>query len=326
MLSRRRLGAELEVGEIGLGCMGMSAFYAGADEAESEATIQAALDLGVDLIDTADMYGAGANERLVGRAIAGRRDEVVLATKFGQVRGPQGEPAGVRGDPDYVRQACHGSLERLGVDHVDLLYQHRVDPGVAIEETVGAMAELVDAGKVRYLGLSEARPRQRSVARRPCTRSLPSRPSTRCGRATSRTRCCRPSRARHRVRRLRAAWARVSYRPVPLAADLDETDARRNHPRFRDENLRRNRALVEPLVELAGRKGVTPGQLALAWVLRRGDEVVPIQGTTRREHLEENLGASKIELSAEELKRLDAAIPKGATAGDRYPDMSTIDT
>ena len=326
MLSRRKLGAELEVGEIGLGCMGMSAFYAGADEAESVVTIRAALDRGVDLIDTADMYGAGANERLVGRAIEGRREEVLLATKFGQVRGPEGAPAGVRGDPEYVREACHASLDRLGVDHVDLLYQHRVDPRVPIEETVGAMAELVDAGKVRYLGLSEASPAtiRRAQSAHPITAvqteySLWTRDVEHEVLST--------------VRELGIGF--VAYAPLGRGfltgrfrtpADLDETDSRRNHPRFREENFGRNRALVERVVELAGRKGVTAGQLALAWVLHRGDAVVPIPGTTRREHLEENLGAAEVALSADDLERLDAAVPKGATAGDRYPDMSSIDT
>jgi aryl-alcohol dehydrogenase-like predicted oxidoreductase len=326
LLSRRKLGRELELAEIGLGCMGMSAFYAGADEAESVATIRAALDRGVELIDTADMYGAGANERLVGKAIASRRDEVVLATKFGQVRGPEGQAAGVRGDPEYVRSACDASLERLGVDHVDLLYQHRVDPDVPIEETVGAMAELVAAGKVRHLGLSEA------------------------GSAT-----IRRGHAVHPIAALQteySLWTRdvedevlptvrelgigfVAYAPLGRGfltgrfrtrEDLDEADSRRNHPRFREQNFERNRGLVDRVVEFAERKGVTPAQLALAWVLHRGDGVVPIQGTTRREHLEQNLAAAAIALSADELERLDAAVPKGATAGDRYPDMSSIDT
>jgi aryl-alcohol dehydrogenase-like predicted oxidoreductase len=324
--SRRTLGAGLEVGELGLGCMGMSAFYAGADEAECVATINEAIDRGVTLIDTADMYGAGANERLVGGAISGRRDEVVLATKFGQVRGPKGEPAGVCGDPEYVHQACDASLERLGVDHVDLLYQHRVDPDVPIEETVGAMAELVSGGKVRHLGLSEAGAEtiRRAHATHPITAlqteySLWTRDVE--------------DEILPTVRELGVGF--VAYAPLGRGFltgrfhtldDLDESDSRRNHPRFRDENFARNRALVDRVVELAGEKGVTPSQLALAWVLNRGRDIVPIQGTTRREHLRENLAATEIELTAEEVARLDEALPKGATAGQRYPDMSSIES
>jgi aryl-alcohol dehydrogenase-like predicted oxidoreductase len=321
----RTLGTELEVGAIGLGCMGMSAFYGDADERESVETIRRALDLGVTMFDTADMYGAGANERLVGRAIAGRRAEVVIATKFGQVRGPSGEPLGVRGDPEYVRQACDASLERLGVERIDLYYQHRVDPRVAIEETVGAMAELVAAGKVGHLGLSEA---AASTIRR--------------------------AHAVHPISALEteySLWARevedeilptvrelgvgfVAYSPLGRGfltgrfqrpEDVPDGDSRRNHPRFQGENFERNLALVDRVREIAAAKRVEPAQLALAWVLHRGDDVVPIPGTTTRRHLEQNLAAAAIELDEQDLARLDQAAPKGITAGDRYPDMSPIE-
>jgi aryl-alcohol dehydrogenase-like predicted oxidoreductase len=321
----RTLGEQLEVAEIGLGCMGMSAFYAGAEEAESIATIQRALDLGVTLLDTADMYGAGANERLVGRAIEGRRDAVVLATKFGQVRGPQGEPRGVRGDPEYVRQACDASLDRLGVDYIDLYYQHRVDSDVAIEETVGAMAELVDAGKVRHLGLSEAGVEtiRRAHAVHPIT-ALESEYSlwTRGVEAE-----ILPT-----VRELGIGF--VAYAPLGRGfltgrfrepGDLAPEDARHNHPRFQGENFERNLALVETVRELAAERSVEPGQLALAWVRHRGDDVVPIPGTARREHLEQNLAATEIALGESDLARLDESMPDGVTAGDRYADMSGVE-
>jgi aryl-alcohol dehydrogenase-like predicted oxidoreductase len=320
----RLLGSELEVGEIGLGCMGMSAFYAGAEEAESLATIELAVDRGVTLFDTADMYGAGANERLLGRALAGRRDVVVIATKFGQVRGPQGEPAGVRGDPEYVREACERSLERLGLDHIDLYLQHRVDPAVPIEETVGAMAELVAAGKVRHLGLSEAAAGtvRRAHAVHPITAL-----------ETEYSLWTRDVEAEilPTVRELGIGF--VAYSPLGRGFltdrfrspdDLDAADSRRTHPRFREENFARNRALVERLRDLAAKKGVTPGQLALAWVLHRGPDVVPIPGTTRRSHLEENVAATEIALDDAELARLDEAAPPGAAVGDRYADMSSI--
>jgi aryl-alcohol dehydrogenase-like predicted oxidoreductase len=305
--------------------MGMSAFYAGAEEAESIATIQRALDLGVTLLDTADMYGAGANERLVGRAIEGRRDAVVLATKFGQVRGPQGEPRGVRGDPEYVRQACDASLDRLGVDYIDLYYQHRVDSDVAIEETVGAMAELVDAGKVRHLGLSEAGVEtiRRAHAVHPIT-ALESEYSlwTRGVEAE-----ILPT-----VRELGIGF--VAYAPLGRGfltgrfrepGDLAPEDARHNHPRFQGENFERNLALVETVRELAAERSVEPGQLALAWVRHRGDDVVPIPGTARREHLEQNLAATEIALGESDLARLDESMPDGVTAGDRYADMSGVE-
>jgi aryl-alcohol dehydrogenase-like predicted oxidoreductase len=321
----RTLGESLEVAEIGLGCMGMSAFYAGAEEAESIATIERALDFGVTMLDTADMYGAGANERLVGRAVSGRRDAVVIATKFGQVRGPQGEPRGVRGDAEYVREACDASLARLGVEHIDLYYQHRVDPNVPIEETVGAMAELVATGKVRHLGLSEASAEtiRRAHAVHPIT-ALESEYSlwTRGVEAE-----ILPT-----VRELGIGF--VAYSPLGRGFltgrwadpdDLPPEDSRRNHPRFQGQNFERNLVLVDRVRALAAAKAVEPGQLALAWVLHRGSEVVPIPGTARREHLEQNVAATEIELDDSELARLDEAAPIDATAGDRYADMSSVE-
>jgi aryl-alcohol dehydrogenase-like predicted oxidoreductase len=322
----RRLGAELEVAEIGLGCMGMSAFYSGADERESIATIHHALDRGVTLLDTADIYGGGNNERLVGRAVARRREQVVVATKFGQVRGPRGEPANVRGDPAYVREACERSLKRLGIDHIDVYYQHRVDRDVPIEETVGAMAALVAEGKVRHLGLSEAAP---STIRRAQTVHPITALQTEYSLWTRDVeREILPT-----VRELGIGF--VAYAPLGRGFltgrfrspdDLDPDDSRRSHPRFRDQNLERNRGLVERVRELAVEKSVTPGQLALAWVLHRGEDIVPIPGTTRRAHLDENLAAADIPLSEDDVARLDAAVPPGATAGRRYPDMSLIES
>jgi aryl-alcohol dehydrogenase-like predicted oxidoreductase len=324
-METRRLGTEgLEVSALGLGCMGMSEFYGTTDEGEAVATIRRALDVGVTFLDTADMYGRGANEELVGTAIRGRRDEVVLATKFGQWRGDDGS-RGVRGDPEYVRQALDASLRRLGVGHVDLYYQHRVDFTVPIEETVGALAELVRAGKVRYLGLSEASPAtlRRAHAVHPIsalqteyslwTRDPEDGPLPAC-------------------RELGVGF--VAYSPLGRGflsgrlrspEDLEEGDFRRNNPRFQGDNFRRNLELVERVEELAAEKGCTPSQLALAWVLSRGDDVVPIPGTKRRSYLEENAGAVEVELTADDLESLEEAFPKGATAGERYPDMSTID-
>ena len=321
----RRLGGGLEVAEVGLGCMGMSAFYSGAEESESVATIQRALDRGVELIDTADMYGAGANERLVGRAIADRREQAVVATKFGQVRGPRGEPAGVRGDPEYVHEACDASLERLGLDRIDLYYQHRVDRSVPVEETVGAMAELVAEGKVRFLGLSEAG--ADTIRRAHAVHPI-------AALQTEYSLWTRDVEAEilPTVRELGIGF--VAYAPLGRGFltgrfrepdDLDEGDSRRNHPRFRDTNFARNLELVDRVRELAVERSVTPGQLALAWVLHRGDDVVPIPGTSRRDHLEENLAAAEIELGEDNLARLEAAAPRGATAGERYADMSLIE-
>jgi aryl-alcohol dehydrogenase-like predicted oxidoreductase len=306
--------------------MGMSEFYGSADEDEAIATIHRALELGVTFLDTADMYGPFTNERLVGRAIAGRRDEVELATKFGNVRGENGERLGIRGDADYVRQSCDASLERLGVDHIDLYYQHRVDQTVEIEETVGAMKELVDAGKVRHLGLSEASPEtiRRANAVHPIT-ALQTEYSLW---------------ERHpeeeilpTVRELGIGF--VAYSPLGRgflsgkyrsADDFSEGDFRGALPRFQGENMKRNLELVDRVKEIADEKGVTPGQLALAWVLAQGEDIVPIPGTKRVRYLEENAAAAEISLSPEDLERLDEIAPAGAAAGERYPDMSSIDT
>jgi aryl-alcohol dehydrogenase-like predicted oxidoreductase len=321
-MKRRKLG-QLEVSALGLGCMGMSEFYGTADEGEAIATIHRAIELGVDFLDTADMYGPFTNERLVGRAIAGRRDEVVLATKFGNERREDGSFVGINGRPEYVHEACNASLERLGVDHIDLYYQHRVDNSTPIEETVGAMKELVDAGKVRHLGLSEASPAtiRRAHAVHPIT-ALQSEWSlwTRDPEAE-----VIPT-----VRELGIGF--VAYSPlgrgflsgrIRSVDDLDEKDFRRRGPRFQGENLQRNLDLVAQVEAIAAEKGATPSQLALAWVLAQGDDVVPIPGTKRRAYLEENAGAVEIELTDDDLRRLDDVFPEGA-AGDRYPDMSTV--
>ncbi len=324
-MERRTLGEGLEVSAIGLGCMGMSEFYGARDEAEALATIGRALELGVNFLDTADMYGPFTNEKLVGRAIADRREEVVLATKFGNVRGENGEWKGRRGDADYVHQACDASLARLGVDHIDLYYQHRVDEATPIEETVGAMAELVEAGKVRHLGLSEAAPTtiRRAYAVHPITAlqteySLWTRDPE--------------DEILPTVRELGIGF--VAYSPlgrgflsgrIQSVDDLDPDDFRRRNPRFQGENFARNLALVERVREIAEEKGVTPAQLALAWMLSRGDDIVPIPGTKRVRYLEENAGAVGVELTEDDLTRIEEAFPKGATSGDRYPDMSSID-
>jgi aryl-alcohol dehydrogenase-like predicted oxidoreductase len=325
-MDTRTLGREgLTVSAEGLGCMGMSEFYGTADEGEAIRTIHRALELGVTFLDTADMYGPFTNERLVGRAIAGRRDEVVLATKFGNERREDGSWIGINGSPDYVRRACDASLERLGTDHIDLYYQHRVDPDTPIEETVGAMKELVDAGKVRHLGLSEASPEtiRRANAVHPITAlqseySLWSRDPEDAILPT--------------VRELGIGF--VAYSPlgrgfltgaIKTVDDLPEDDFRRHSPRFQGDNFAQNVALVERVEEIAREKGVTPGQLALAWVLAQGEDVVPIPGTKRVAYLEENVAAADIELTPEDLARIDEAAPSGAAAGDRYADMSTID-
>jgi aryl-alcohol dehydrogenase-like predicted oxidoreductase len=325
-MERRRLGGGgLEVSAEGLGCMGMSEFYGSADEAEAKAVIQRALDLGVDFLDTADMYGPFTNERLVGEAVAGHHDEVVVATKFGNVRGRRGERLGVRGDPEYVRQCCEDSLGRLGVERIDLYYQHRVDPDVPIEETVGAMAELVEQGKVAYLGLSEAAPEtiRRAHATHPITAlqteySLWSREPE--------------DEILPTVRELGIGF--VAYSPLGrgfLAGrfraleDLDEDDFRRYSPRFQRDNFEHNLQLLAGVEELASENGVTPAQLALAWVIAQGEDIVPIPGTKRLRYLEENVAAAEIELSEQELRRIAAAAPQGAAAGDRYADMSPVD-
>jgi aryl-alcohol dehydrogenase-like predicted oxidoreductase len=323
-METRTLGS-LTVSALGLGCMGMSEFYGQGDDNESVATIQAFLDAGGTLLDTADMYGPFTNEMLVGRAIAGRRDEAVIATKFGNERRPDGSWVGINGSPEYVRAACDGSLQRLGVDYIDLYYQHRVDRTVPIEDTAGAMAELVQAGKVRYLGLSEA------------------------GADT-----VRRAHAVHPISALQSEyslWERepetkvfpvleelgigfVPYSPLGRGfltgqlrspEDFAADDFRRHSPRFQGENFTRNLELVDRVKELADQKGCTPAQLALAWLLAQGEHIVPIPGTKNRERLRENLGALDVELTAEDLRRVDELAPAGVAAGDRYPDMGTID-
>jgi aryl-alcohol dehydrogenase-like predicted oxidoreductase len=326
-MKTRALGGQgLRVSAEGLGCMGMSEFYGRTDEDEAIATIHRALELGVTLLDTADMYGPFTNEKLVGGAIADRRDGVVLATKFGNERREDGSWVGINGKPEYVRSACEASLSRLGVDHIDLYYQHRVDKGVPIEETVGAMAELVSEGKVRYLGLSEASPQtiERAHAVHPISAlqteySLWSRDPEEEILPT--------------VRELGIGF--VAYSPLGRGflsgrykkpEDLPEEDFRRHHPRFQGENFKRNLELVERIEEIAREKRVSAGQLALAWVLSRGEDVVPIPGTKRRSFLEENVAAAEIDLSENERARIDDAAPVGATAGERYANMSTIDS
>ncbi|GGT08657.1 aldo/keto reductase [Streptomyces tanashiensis] len=316
----RHLGS-LAVSAQGLGCMGMSHGYGASDDAQSIATLHHALDLGVTLLDTADFYGAGHNEELIGRAVAGRRDQVVLATKFGFAN-RLGEPVRVRGDAAYVRQACEASLRRLGVDHIDLYYQHRVDPQVPIEETVGAMAELVQAGKVRHLGLSEAGAHtlRRAHAVHPIT-ALQSEWSlwTRDLEAEIAPVCRELGIGLVPFSPLGRGFLTGRYSSVD---ELSETDMRRGQPRFADGNLERNLAIVAQLNELAEAKGVTTGQLALAWVQHRGDDVVPIPGTRRQRYLEENLAALAIELSAEELAAIEAAAPAEEIAGTRYDATS----
>ncbi|MBB3086182.1 aldo/keto reductase [Geodermatophilus sabuli] len=332
-MEKRTLG-DLVVSAQGLGCMGMSEFYGTGDQAEAEATIRRALDLGVTFLDTADMYGPFTNERLVGRAIAGRRGEVVLATKFGNERGEDGSFRGINGRPDYVRRACDASLQRLGVDVIDLYYQHRVDTAVPVEDTWGALRELVEAGKVRHVGISEAAPEtiRRAHAVTPVTA----------------------------VQTEYSLWTRdpeddgvlatcaelgigfVAYSPlgrgflsgqIRSLDDLAPDDFRRRNPRFQGEAFARNLELVDRVREIADEKGVTGGQLALAWVMAqsgrdRGDganpTIVPIPGTKRVGYLEENAAAADVRLSDDDLRRIDEAAPAGATAGDRYPDMSSV--
>ena len=326
-MKTRKLGNQgLEVSELGLGCMGMSEFYGSGDEQEAIATIHHALNLGVNFLDTADMYGPFTNEKLVGRAIKDRRDRVILATKFGNVRSAEGGWLGINGKPEYVRQSCDESLQRLGVDVIDLYYQHRVDVTVPIEETVGAMAELVQQGKVRYLGLSEAAP------------------------AT-----IRRAQAIHPISALQteySLWSRdpedeilptlrelgigfVPYSPlgrgfltgaIASPDDFAPDDFRRISPRFQGENFAKNLELVEQVKAIATEKGITAGQLALAWLLAQGDDIVPIPGTKRRKYLEENIGAATVTLTAEDIHRINAVAPQGIAAGDRYPaqNMSAL--
>ncbi|HEU4557045.1 MAG TPA: aldo/keto reductase [Longimicrobium sp.] len=323
-MEKRKLGGQgLVVSAQGLGCMGMSEFYGPGDEAESIATIHRALDLGINFLDTADMYGPHTNEELVGRAIRGRRGEVVLATKFGVVRDPSNPNVrGISGRPEYVRKSCDGSLRRLGVDYIDLYYQHRVDPDVPIEETVGAMSRLVEEGKVRFIGLSEA------------------------GAET-----IRRAHATHPVTALQSEyslWSRdiedeiipairelgiglVAYSPlgrgfltgaIKNPDDLAEDDFRRNSPRFQGENFQKNLDLVRHIEQIAAAKGCTPSQLALAWVMAKGDDVVPIPGTKRRKYLEENAAAVDVELTADDLARIDEIAPQDVAAGTRYPEAA----
>lgn len=324
-MKRRELGSQgLTVSEIGLGCMGMSEFYGNSDTQSNVDVIHRTIDLGANHLDTADMYGPFRNEELVGKAIVGRRDEVIIATKFGNVRGQGGEFLGVRGDPEYVRQSCEASLARLNIETIDLYYQHRVDTKVPIEETVGAMAELVREGKVRYLGLSEA-----SAA---------------------------TIRRAHKVHPISALqseyslWTRdpedeifdtitelgigfVAYSPLGRGfltgqfrevSDLSENDGRKRHPRFKEENFNKNLKLVEQVKTLAKSKGVTPAQIALSWVLAQNPNIVTIPGTRSISRLEDNIAASMVTLTRQELEEIDSLFPKGITAGDRYPDMSTV--
>jgi len=326
-MQTRTLGRSgLTVSALGLGCMGMSDFYAGRDDTESIATIHHALDRGVTFLDTADMYGPFTNEELVGRAIRGRRGDVVLATKFGNMRSADGAFLGISGAPDYVRAACDASLKRLGVDHIDLYYQHRVDNTVPIEETIGAMAELVRAGKVKHLGMSEAKAEtlRRAAAVHPI--------------AALQTEYSLWSRDVEdeilpTARELGIGF--VPYSPLGRGFltgrfrsfdDLPADDYRRNQPRFQGENFQKNLDLVAHITQLAKTKGCTPSQLALAWLLAQGDDVVPIPGTKRRAYLDENLGALDVTLSADDLRRIDEIAPKGVAAGTRYPEqgMATV--
>lgn len=324
-MQERKLGSlGLKVSAVGLGCMGMSEFYGPSDSSEAINVIHRALELGINFLDTADMYGPFTNEVLVGKAIRSQRDNVVLATKFGNSRGENGEHLGVRGDPNYVRESCNASLRRLGVDVIDLYYQHRVDKNVPIEETIGAMSELVEAGKVRYLGMSEAAPAtiRRAHATFPITAlqteySLWSRDPE--------------DEILQTVKDLGIGF--VAYSPLGRGIltgqirsidDLDGNDARRRYPRFQGENFQKNLDLVEKIIEIANEKGVTPAQLALAWVLKQSDGIVPIPGTRKISRLDENVAAVDVTLTPEDLAAIDAAFPKGATLGDRYAVMDSV--
>lgn len=317
----RRLGrTTVEVSAVGLGCMGMSEFYGPRDDEQSIATMHHALDIGINFLDTADVYGMGHNEQLVGRAIKNRRDEVVLATKFGNVRDAQGNWVDVNGRPDYVKQACDVSLRRLGVDHIDLYYQHRVDTNVPIEETIGAMAELVQAGKVRFLGLSEAAPatirrayKVHPIAALQTEYSLWTRDPEQDVLPT--------------CRELGITF--VAYSPlgrgflsgtIQRPEDLAPDDYRRNTPRFQGDNLRKNIELADRVRRIAGEKSCTPSQLALAWLLAQGEDIVPIPGTKRRKYLDENAGAVSLKLQARDLERISEELPPGAASGERYSE------
>ena len=327
MMKTRKLGTQGPVvSTLGLGCMGMSEFYGASDEAESIATIDRALSLGVNFLDTADMYGVGKNEELVGRAIRGRRDQVILATKFGNVRGANGEFLGVNGRPEYVTRACEASLKRLGVEHIDLYYQHRVDPNTPIEDTVGAMADLVQKGKVRFLGLSEAAP---ATIRRACKVH----PITALQTEYSLWSRDPEGEILQTCRQLGIGF--VAYSPLgrgfltgrfKAPEDIPVDDWRRRHPRFEGENFARNLHLAATVKQIAEEIACTPAQLALAWVLAQGQEIVPIPGTKHIRYLEENVGALKVSLTDEQLRRLDAAFPVGVPAGARYHEqgMRTI--
>jgi aryl-alcohol dehydrogenase-like predicted oxidoreductase len=321
MLPRRKLGANgPEVAALALGCMGMSEFYGPADEAEAIATIHQAIERGVNLLDTADVYGQGHNERLVGRAIRDHRDRVLVATKFGNIRDRNGRWIGVNGRPEYVRAACEASLRRLGLDTIDLYYQHRVDATVPIEETVGAMAELVQQGKVRWIGLSEASP---STIRR-AHRVHPL-----AAVQSEYSLWTRDVEAEVLATLTRLGIALVAYSPLGRGfltgrfrrpEDIPEDDYRRHSPRFQGENFYRNLELVRQVEQLAARKGVKPAQIALAWVLARGEHIIALFGAKTRQHLEENLGAAAVQLTPEEMAQLDAVFPPGAASGARYPE------
>ncbi len=324
-MEKRKLGNQgLSVSAQGLGCMGMSEFYGPRDDAESVATIHRAIELGVDFFDTADMYGPFVNEELLGKALRGKRDKVVIATKFGNVRGTDGSFKGIDGSPEYVRSCAEASLRRLGVDTIDLYYQHRVDTKVPIEETVGAMAELVKAGKVKYLGLSEAAADTIERAHRVHPISALQTEYSLWSREPE-------DELLPLTRKLGIGF--VAYSPlgrgfltgqIKKPEDLPEEDRRHMFPRFRGENFAKNLELVDRIHELAVARKVTPAQLALAWVLGQGKDIVPIPGTKRRKYLEENVHASNIELTAAELAKIAEVAPKNVAAGDRYPDMSSV--
>jgi aryl-alcohol dehydrogenase-like predicted oxidoreductase len=326
-MKTRKLGNQgLTVSELGLGCMGMSEFYSGQNQQEAIATINHALDLGITLLDTADMYGPFTNEQLIGQTIKNHRSNVIIATKFGNVRTPEGGWLGINGSPEYIKQSCDASLQRLGIEEIDLYYQHRVDPNIPIEETITAMADLVQQGKVRYIGLSEASP------------------------AT-----IRRAHAIHPITALQteySVWSRepedeilptlrelgigfVAYSPlgrgflsgaITKPTDIAPDDYRHSSPRFQGDNFQKNLQIVEQVKAIALEKNVTPAQLALAWLLAQGEDIIPIPGTKRRTYLEENVAATQITLTPDELNHIGKAIPKGTTVGDRYPDMSKIDS